>query len=153
MANANNCSIDGRIIRIEWASARRKFYCPPPVYCSGALHCYIANTVIPEELIISLLTSQPLSQQTVREALAGRGPIASIRPTGPTTLQGESSTAWLVEFLYYADCKEAIRVCFRVNPRPRLFADRCTADARERDLPSRPSSQAPTSSSVPDCRS
>lgn len=73
----------------------------------------VTNSVFLEELIISMLTNQPLSEQSVRQALIGRGPVVSIKPTGPPISDGHTSTAWLVEFRYYADCKEAIKVIYR----------------------------------------
>lgn len=66
--------------------------------------------VVPEELIISSLSNEMLSENEVREALVGRGPIVSVRPTGPS-VGGDVNTAWIVEFRYYADCREAIRAC------------------------------------------
>jgi hypothetical protein len=81
-----------------------------------------------EELIISLLTNGPLSMDDVRRGLAGRGPIASITPTGPSAAAG-GVTAWLVEFRYYADCKEAIRVCLFQLLLSQLPANHYIADA------------------------
>jgi hypothetical protein len=76
-----------------------------------ALYCNSTDMIILEDLIISLLNNELLSETEVRETMIGRGPVVSIRPTGP--LAGEHvSTAWIVEFRYYADCREAIRVRF-----------------------------------------
>lgn len=70
----------------------------------------MTNTITPEELIISMMTNEPMTEQAVRRALAGRGPIESVKPTGPSAGLGQASTAWLVEFVYYADCRDTIKV-------------------------------------------
>lgn len=88
----------------------------------------------PEELIISMLTNGPLAVEDVRQALVGRGPIASITPTGPSAA-GSGITAWLVEFRYYADCKEAIRVRFQASICLQRLLTPSIADARQFDLP------------------
>ena len=84
----------------------------------------MTNTLSPEELIISLLTNEPLTEAIVREALAGRGPIATVKPTGPSAGQGHGITAWLVGFVYYADCREAIRVCCPAGSHPEYLLTR-----------------------------
>jgi hypothetical protein len=84
----------------------------------------VTNKLSPEELIISLLTNEPITEAIVREALAGRGPIATVKPTGPSAGQGHGSTAWLVGFVYYADCREAIRVCCPAGSDPEFLLTR-----------------------------
>ena len=95
----------------------------------------MTNTIIPEDLIISMTSAEPLTEQAVRRALAQCGPISSVTPFRSSAVSGQAITAWLVGFVYYADCKETINVNLQAEPYPIcLLTMRSSCEAMRRTV-------------------